>query len=88
MKTYKVLLHRDYIVNIDAKNQQEITLDFAGSKYKTVTGRILTSGKVNDFNSAESPEKIKPAEFKGAKLKEGTLTVTVPPFSVIVLELK
>ncbi|HEY3402346.1 MAG TPA: alpha-L-arabinofuranosidase C-terminal domain-containing protein [Ohtaekwangia sp.] len=76
------------LVNIDAKNQQEITLDFSGSKYKTVTGRMLTSGKVNDFNSVESPEKIKPVEFKGAKLKEGGLTVTVPPFSVIVLELK
>jgi hypothetical protein len=23
MKTYKVLLHRDYIVNIDAKNEEE-----------------------------------------------------------------
>jgi len=23
MKTYKVLLHRDYVVNIDAKNEEE-----------------------------------------------------------------
>lgn len=76
------------LVNIDAKVQQEISIDFAGSKYKTVSGRILTSPKLQDFNSFETPDKIKPADFKGAKLKDGALTVTVPPFSVIVLELK
>jgi alpha-L-arabinofuranosidase len=73
--------------NIDAKNTQEISIDFSGIKYKTVNGRILTSSKLQDFNSFESPNKIKPSEFKEAKLKEGMLSVTIPPFSVIILEL-
>ena len=76
------------LVNIDAKKPQEITVNLKGGKYTAVTGRILTSEKVQDFNSFENPEKIKPAAFKGASLKENTLIVKLPAFSVVVLELK
>jgi alpha-N-arabinofuranosidase len=53
-----------------------------------MTARILTSGKLQDYNSFENPAKIKPAEFKGASLKGNTISVKLPPFSVVVLELK
>lgn len=76
------------LVNIDAKNAQDITLNLKGGKYTGVTGRILTSGKVEDHNTFENPEKIKPATFNGASLKGTTLSVKLPPFSVVVLELK
>ncbi len=76
------------IVNIDATKSQEIVIDVARLKAKGVTGRILTSGKLQDNNSFEAPDKIKPASFSGASLKNNTLTVKLPPFSVVVLELK
>ncbi len=76
------------LVNIDSKNQQEISISIPETQHKAVTGRILTSPRLQDYNSFESPYKIKPAEFKETKLKEGFLTTIVPPFSVIVLELK
>jgi alpha-N-arabinofuranosidase len=76
------------LVNIHAKNTQEISVEFFGSQYKTVTGRILGSAKMQDFNSFENPEKIKPAVFKDARLKDNVLTVKLPAFSVVVLELK
>jgi alpha-L-arabinofuranosidase len=76
------------LVNIDAKSKQEISLETFGAKYKTVTGRILSSAKLQDFNSFETPEKIKPSKFDGATLKNDLLKVTLPPFSVVVLELK
>ena len=76
------------LVNIDAKNSQTISIEFSGASYKTVSGRILTSSKLQDFNSFENPNKIKPVDFKGAKVKESSVTVTLPPFSVVVLELK
>ena len=75
------------LVNIDSKKPQTITVTFNEGKYATVKGRILTSGKLQDYNSFESPEKIKPAEFKGAELKGNTVSVKLPPFSVVVLEL-
>jgi alpha-N-arabinofuranosidase len=76
------------LVNIDSKNAQDITITINGGKYSTVNGRILSSAKLQDYNSFQNPEKIKPAAFKGATLKGPTLTVKMPPFSVAVLDLK
>lgn len=76
------------LVNIDAKNTQDITIDLTGGNFKSVTGRILASAKIQDHNTFEKPETIKPAEFKGAQIRERQLQVKLPPFSVVVLELK
>ncbi len=76
------------LVNIDAKNAQEITLKSMGVEYKTISGRILTSSKLQDYNSFEQADKIKPSPFNGARLKGNTIQVKLPPFSVVVLEIK
>ena len=76
------------LVNIDPKNTQDISIDLQGGNLKTVTGRILASAKLQDYNSFEAPDKIKPASFTGANLKGKSLSVKMPPFSVVVLELK
>jgi alpha-N-arabinofuranosidase len=76
------------LVNIDATKEQEVSLDIRGAKYTSVTGRILTSPKVQDHNTFEKPENVKPATFKGFSLSGNTLKGKIPPFSVVVLELK
>ncbi|HYM92891.1 MAG TPA: alpha-L-arabinofuranosidase C-terminal domain-containing protein, partial [Chitinophagaceae bacterium] len=76
------------LVNIDANNTQEVPVMVNGAVFKTVTGRILTSGKLQDYNSFENPDKIKPAIFSGFTINGQTLMVKIPPFSVIVMELK
>jgi len=76
------------LVNIDASKAQDITVNLNGEKYNVVTGRILTSKKLQDFNSFNDPGKIQPAEFKEAKLSGNSLQVKLPPFSVVVLTLK
>ena len=76
------------LVNIDAKATQDISITLEGGNYKTVGGRILTTAKLQDHNTFEQPAKIKPAPFQGAALKGKTLSVKMPPFSVVVLELK
>jgi alpha-N-arabinofuranosidase len=76
------------ITNIDAKNKNDITINIDGANYKSISGRLLTSGKLQDFNSFVEPDKIEPGTFKGAILKGNSLQVTLPPFSVVVLELK
>ncbi len=74
--------------NIDTKNIQDIAVTIDGGKYSTVSGRILSSAKLQDFNSFAQPDKIKPAVFNGAKLNGNTINVKLPPFSVVVLALK
>ncbi len=76
------------LVNIDDKNTKPISLTLEGNTYKTISGRILASPKINDHNTFEQPEKIKPVVFNSAKLKDNVITVQLPAASVLVLELK
>lgn len=76
------------LVNIDAHNDQSITIDLGNMNAKSVTGRILTSGKLQDYNSFDNPVKVQPTTYSGASLNGNTLTAKIPPFSVVVLELK
>ncbi|MFN8291397.1 MAG: alpha-L-arabinofuranosidase C-terminal domain-containing protein [Chitinophagaceae bacterium] len=76
------------LVNMDAGKEQEVNINLGGVTGKSVTGRILRSGKLQDYNSFEMPDKIKPAAFTGAAVNGTNLNVKLPPFSVVVLELK
>ncbi|MCC6281082.1 MAG: alpha-N-arabinofuranosidase [Saprospiraceae bacterium] len=75
------------LVNIDPARAQEVSVSLRGATSKGVSGRILTSPKVQDYNSFDQPNRIKPVDFKGATLNGDMLKVTLPPVSVVVLEL-
>jgi alpha-L-arabinofuranosidase len=76
------------LVNIDASKEQTISIDLRGTKYSSVTGRVLTSKKLQDYNSFEEPGKIQPAIFSNSKLVGNSLQVQLPAHSVVVLALK
>ena len=76
------------LVNIDPNKQQEITINVNGASYKAVSGRILKSDKMQNYNSFENPNKIVPVPYTDAKLEGNKLTVKLPATSVVVLELK
>jgi len=76
------------LVNIDASKVQEVTIDVRGAKFSSVTGRVLTSDKIQDYNTFDQPSKIKPVTFKDASISGNTLKVKLPPHSVVVLEAK
>lgn len=75
------------LVNIDPNKPQAISVDLKGLKAAGITGRILTSANVHDHNTFDNLTKIKPVAFSGAQLSGDNLTVTLPPVSVVVLEL-
>src|SRR6478736_4015338 len=72
------------LTNIDSRNEQEINIDLGNLSGKTVTGRILRSEKIQDHNTFDNPEKVKPTAFNNAKLSGSSLSLKVPPFSVVV----
>lgn len=74
------------VVNIDAKKANDITFSLGNVDLKNAKAEILTSAQLQDHNTFEQSDKIKPAEFKKFKAKKGELTLTVPPFSVVVFE--
>jgi alpha-N-arabinofuranosidase len=75
------------LVNIDAANSHDVSIDVNGASFKSATGRILTSNKLQDYNSFENPGKIKPAVYTEAAIKNNAVMLKLPPFSVVVLEL-
>ncbi len=76
------------LANLNPNKEIMITCPIIGDSFKTVTGEVLTANEMTAFNSFEKPETVKPVVFSGFKLKDGILTVTLPPKSVVVLELK
>ena len=76
------------LVNIDAHNEQEIIIELGDLSAMTVTGRILRSEKLQDHNSFDNPGKVKPSIFNNAALNANSVSVKLPPFSVVVLTLK
>jgi len=76
------------LVNVNAKQAQSVSININGASYKAVTGRILTSDKMQNYNSFENPNKIVPTSYNGAQLNGSKLNLSIPPYSVVVLELK
>lgn len=76
------------LVNIDAKKDHKVELDLAGMDVKSMAGQILRSGKIQDHNTFDNPNKIRIGDFKDFKIKNGKLELSLPPFSVVVLSSK
>lgn len=74
------------LINIDASKTNTVSIDLNGVQVKSVSGDILTSSTLQDHNTFDNPEKIIPKSFKDFKLKKGVLEISIPPFSVVVLE--
>ena len=76
------------VTNVSLDKDQTIDFQIDGFQAKTVSGRILTSKKADDYNDFQHPNVVAPKEYKDAKLKKGVLTVKVPAKSIIVLNIK
>ncbi|HEX3024238.1 MAG TPA: alpha-L-arabinofuranosidase C-terminal domain-containing protein [Chitinophagaceae bacterium] len=75
------------LTNVDASKAKEVTIELKGGNYKKVSGRILTSDKLQNFNSFDAPDKIEPANFN-AQIKDNKILIKIPAFSVVVLNLQ
>jgi alpha-N-arabinofuranosidase len=76
------------LVNIDAGKEQSVELNLGNLSFKNTSGKILTSSKLQNYNSFEQPNIISPAGFNGFKRNGSQLTVSLPPYSVVVLTLQ
>jgi alpha-N-arabinofuranosidase len=76
------------LVNADPDNEQRVDARLVGASVSKVSGKMLTSGKMNDYNSFEEPSKVTVGDFNGATLSRDNLTVTLPPKSVVLVELQ
>ncbi len=75
------------IANLDATKGQSIKLALGTIKAARVSGQVLTAQAMDAHNVPGQREAITPAAFAGARIANGTLVVTMPAKSVVVLQL-
>ena len=73
------------ICNLSHDKETEIDCLLRSGDISSVSGTILTAPAMNAHNTFDEPENIKPAEFRGASLKNGALRIMMPAKSVVVL---
>lgn len=78
------------VANLDLDKDVEVTVDIRGAKINGIQNvQLLTSGKINDYNSFDNPHKIELADGgKKCKYKNGVLTISMPAKSVVTVALK
>ena len=86
----KDVITREIIVKLvnASANAQDLNIDFKGNKFQS-KGKVttLTSTKLDDVNSFESPKKISPTESE-IKCNGDKVSINLPAHSVSVLKLK
>jgi len=75
------------LANTDLDNSEDVAINVPLLKSSKVSGRILTSKDVEDYNTFGAPEKVQPKDFKDAKITKQGLTVKMPAKSIVVLEI-
>ena len=76
------------VTNVSLDKDQTIDFNIDGYQAKTVSGRILTSKNVADYNDFQHPAVVAPKAYNEAKLKKGIVTVKVPAKSIVVMTIK
>jgi alpha-N-arabinofuranosidase len=76
------------LVNLDTKKKITVSAVLPKTLFKETEGEILTSQRFNDINTFEQPGKVKPAKFSEYKNNGKTLSVNLPPMSVVLITLK
>ena len=70
------------VVNIDNTKSYKLSINI--ENYKNFSASILTSKKVQDHNTFDNPNNITPENFKNYKINKNEITLTIPPFSLVV----
>jgi alpha-N-arabinofuranosidase len=76
------------LTNVDPNQPAMVTVKLDGLTGTAVTGRILTATAMDAHNTFDAPNAVVPAAFTGATLAGGTLRVTLPAKSVVMLDIR
>ncbi|WP_149196158.1 alpha-N-arabinofuranosidase [Luteimonas suaedae] len=76
------------LTNLDANRGAAVSVGLQGHDATRVSGRILTAPAIDSHNTFDQPETVEPADFDGARVDGGQLTVDLPAKSVVMLQLQ
>lgn len=75
------------LCNIDPREAATVNIELRGfsNSITKVEGSILQGSRINDHNTFENPEAVKPRRFEDISIDKGMLTVELPPMSILLL---
>ncbi len=77
------------LTNLNPNNQTELISEVKGVKKITkVSGAIITSGAMNDYNDFGKPEKVNLQPFSDFRIQKNELKIVLPAKSVVTLEIE
>jgi alpha-N-arabinofuranosidase len=75
------------LVNTNPDSPVTVSCEIAGDSVGSVTGRILTAPSMTSHNTFDAPHAVQPGPFTGASVSGNSVSATLPPLCVVVLEL-
>jgi alpha-N-arabinofuranosidase len=76
------------LVNTDPHRGAALECQLTGLTAQTVSGRLLTAPAINTHNTFDQLDAVQPVPFGETRLEGARLRVSLPPKSVVVLELR
>ena len=73
--------------NLDPNRPAELKASLNGVRATAVSGRVLTADAMNALNTFDQPEAVRPAAFTACALTADGFSATLPPKSIVALEL-
>jgi alpha-L-arabinofuranosidase len=73
--------------NLDAKKEQNLTIEIKGDNYTKILAEIITGSKINSYNDFGKPEEVQINSFDGVKLRNSSIELTLPAHSVVLIKL-
>jgi alpha-N-arabinofuranosidase len=74
------------VCNVDPREKAELTCTLKGMKVEHVTAQTITSEKMNDHNTFENPETVRPKPFNNLSWEGENLKMELAPKSITVLQ--
>ena len=76
------------VTNPDPKEPRDAAVTVRGAAIARATAVVLSAASIQDVNSFDAPERIRPLDAKAGTPRDGRLTHTFPPASVTRLQLE
>lgn len=76
------------LLNTHPEEASSVSVSLEGLDVSSASGRILTGNAIDAHNSFEDPDRVSPVSYEDFSLSNGTLELTLPSKSIVVLTLE
>jgi len=76
------------LVNANPNQLAAVECKLGEMMANSLTGRVLTAPEINSHNTFEAPNAVKPVPFQDASIEGDLLRISLPPKSVVVLNIE